>query len=319
MREKVFLAGTDDVKYIMESLEKELKEMSYDPIWFHRKFNVDSKDTMKTCLDNVKTSDRLILVLDKKCGLPYRDAPRSITEEEFLTAYKDNKPILIFLNQETYAHSKIYRKRIKLGDIITEDNKNEYGFKADIELFDFIDGIQHLERDGKLDIRWRELYDSIKDIVDQIKLKWVVPTKNMDIDFQEYNFIESKKFQKPHHSDQQKWQEFYNRMANTDPKHLGIDIQYLHNNKIYESDFEKVLKMNVGANDKYLKIYSNQEWYFSFINRRMGGDYYEIFVRNENTQQTYDFFNPSVNEVILKEWIDYIVEYCAIAGIKIKR
>lgn len=120
-------------------------------------------------------------------------------------------------------------------------------------------------------------------------------------------------------NDQQKWQEFYNRMANTDPKHLGIDIQYLLNNKIYESDFEKVLKMNVGANDKYLKIYSNQEWYFSFINRRMGGDYYEIFVSNENTHQTYDFFNPSVNEVILKEWIDYIVEYCAIAGIKIKR
>ena len=118
-KDRVFLAGTDDVKYIMESLEKELEEMGYDPIWFHRKFKVDSKDTMKTCLDNVKTSDRLILVLDKKCGLPYREASRSITEEEFLTAYKDNKPTLIFINQETYAHSKIYRKRIKLGEIIT--------------------------------------------------------------------------------------------------------------------------------------------------------------------------------------------------------
>ncbi len=40
--------------------------------------------------------------------------------------------------------------------------------------------------------------------------------------------------------------------------------------------------MNVGVNDKYLKIYHNQEWYFSFINNRMAGDRYEIFVRNEN-------------------------------------
>jgi len=119
-------------------------------------------------------------------------------------------------------------------------------------------------------------------------------------------------------NDQQKWQEFYNRMANTDLKHLGIDIQYLLNNEIYESDFEKVLKMNVGANYRYLKIYSNQEWYFSFINRRMGGNYYEITVRKENTQQIYDFFNPNINEIILKGWLDYMVEYCKIARIKIK-
>lgn len=119
-------------------------------------------------------------------------------------------------------------------------------------------------------------------------------------------------------NDQHKWQELYNRMANTDLKHLGIDVQYLLNNKIYESDFEKVLKMNVGANRRYLKIYSNQVWYFTFINRRMGGNYYEITVRNENTQQIYDFFNPNINEIILKEWLDYIIEYCTIAKIKIK-
>jgi len=108
-------------------------------------------------------------------------------------------------------------------------------------------------------------------------------------------------------------------MVNTDPKNLGIDIQHLLNKKIRESDFENVLKMNVGVNEKYLKIYHNQEWYFSFINNRMAGDRYEIFVRNENTQQTYDYFTPNINKNILKEWLDYVVEYCANAGLKIEK
>ena len=177
MVDKVFLAGTDDVRYIMESLEKELKQMGYDPIWFHTKFKVVSKDTMETCLDNVRASDRLILVLDKKYGLSSRDTPRSITEEEFITAYEEGKLILIFIQQETNAHSKIYRKLKRQGKIITEKNKNEYGFKADIELFEFINRIQHLEKDRKLDIRWRELFDSINDIVEQINLKWMIHTK----------------------------------------------------------------------------------------------------------------------------------------------
>jgi len=127
------------------------------------------------------------------------------------------------------------------------------------------------------------------------------------------------KTQRNDDKNQKKWQEFYSRIANTDPKHLGIDIQYLLNNKIYESDFEKVLKMNVGANDKYFKIYSNQYWFFSFINNRMGGDRYEIFVKNEKSQLSYDFFKSDVNEIILKQWLDYIIEYCAIAGMKIER
>lgn len=438
MREKVFLAGTDDVKYIMGSLEKELKEMGYDPIWFHKQFKVDSEDTMKSCLDNVSASKRLILVLDKRYGLIYRDAQHSITEEEFLAAYNDNKPILIFIEQETYDHSKIFRKTKNQGTIITDDNKKKYGFKADIELFEFIDRIQHLKKDGKLNIKWIEKFNLIEDIVEQIKLKWGVRNKNIEDDLQKYNLIESRKFQKfldiliekdkdnigtdlnnilnniigiqkfrtimgfypsidatvfnnnkwqlflcfldsgyiaeitnlisgevynlfkpeenvnvlnefleytksqlkknkliilnqendlfgrnifhkSKNGDRGKWQKFYNRMANTDPKHLGIDIQYILNNMIFESDFEKVLKMNVGAKNKYFKIYSNPEWFFSFLNRRMGGDHYEIFVRCENTQQTYDFFHPEINNNILKEWLSYIVEYCTTEGIKIQK
>jgi len=129
--------------------------------------------------------------------------------------------------------------------------------------------------------------------------------------------IKQSSLEKPHR-DQEKWQGFYDRMKNTDPKHLGIDIQHLLNNKIRESDFENVLKMNVGARRKYLKIYYNQEWHFSFTNNRMGGDHYEIFVRDEITQRTYDFFGPSKNKDVLKKWLEHILKYCIDATIIIK-
>jgi len=179
MREKVYLAGTDDVIYIMESLEKELGELGYDVIWFHKRFPINGSDTMDNCLKNVKKSSRFILVLNKRYGLPSRNRKVSITEEEFLTAYNNEKFILIFIHQETEAHSKIYRRLKKQGINITENNKNEYGFKADIELFEFFDRIQHMEKEGKLDIKWRELFSSIRDIVKQIKLKWGTDAKNI--------------------------------------------------------------------------------------------------------------------------------------------
>jgi hypothetical protein len=150
-KKKVFLAGSDDVKYIMESLEKELKEMGYDPIWFHKKFKVEAKDTMETCLNNVRNSDKLILILFNRYGLPFREGGISITEQEFITAKEINKPILIFINKETYDHSKIYRKSKKQGISITEKNKNQYGFKADIGIYELIDRIQHMTKEEKLD------------------------------------------------------------------------------------------------------------------------------------------------------------------------
>ncbi len=117
--------------------------------------------------------------------------------------------------------------------------------------------------------------------------------------------------------DQQKWQKFYNRMANKDTKYLGIDIQNLLNSKIYESDFENVLKMNIGAKRRYIIIYNNKEWQFSFINLRGATEKYEIFVRNETTGQKYDYFQPDINQNVLNEWLDYILESCTKAGLKI--
>ncbi|KKN38076.1 hypothetical protein LCGC14_0756960 [marine sediment metagenome] len=107
-------------------------------------------------------------------------------------------------------------------------------------------------------------------------------------------------------------------MVNTIQKHLGIDIQNLLNRKIQVYDFEEVLKMNIGSGHKYYKIYHNEDWFFSFLNNRMGGNHYEIFVRDEDTHLTYDFFKPNLEKDTLKKWLNYIVECCANEGITVK-
>jgi len=172
MKEKVFLAGTDDVKWVLEKLYDALKDLDYEPLWFHKKFQVNTEDTMKECLNNVENSNKFILVLNKRYGLPYRKFPHSITEEEFLTAFRKNIPILIFITAQTFEHSKIYQKRKKKKKKVTNKHLKEWGLKADKHLFEFIDRIQHMEENGKKKVIWIEPFNFVDDIIEQIKFKW---------------------------------------------------------------------------------------------------------------------------------------------------
>ena len=183
MKEKVFLAGTDDVKLVLENLNDVLIELGYESIWFHKKFQINTDDTMKECLNNVENSDRFILVLDKRYGLPYRDFAHSITEEEFLTAYRKNLPILIFITIPTFEQSKIYHKLKRKKTKVTNKHLKELGLKADKKLFEFIDRIQHMEKNGKKKVTWIEPFNYIDEIIEQIKFKWGQDSK---LDFEQF-------------------------------------------------------------------------------------------------------------------------------------
>ena len=174
---KIFLAGTDDVKFILENLEEKLRLTDYEPIWFHKKFDVLNENAMEECLINVKNCDRLILVLKERYGLPYKNKEKyadgsyksSITEEEFMTAFKAEKPILVFLYRDSYVQSGIYHKN-KMGDVaVTKEQFERLKLKGQIGLFEFIERMQHLEKDGKKNIRWIEPFVSTRDIIEQIK------------------------------------------------------------------------------------------------------------------------------------------------------
>ena len=50
------------VKWVLEKTYDVLKDLGYEPLWFHKKFQVNTEDTMQECLNNVQISDRFILV-----------------------------------------------------------------------------------------------------------------------------------------------------------------------------------------------------------------------------------------------------------------
>ena len=177
----IFLAGTDDVRYVIENVEEKLVKMGLEPYWYHRHFEVLNKDTMKTCLDNVKKCDRFILILNQRSGLPYESNEKypdgsykfTITREEFNTANNAKKPILIFINHEIYVQSKIYHKeKIKKNRNLTKEEFDNLNLKGDIGLFEFIEDLQHLKRNGEKEIKWIEPYNYSRDIIEQIQLKW---------------------------------------------------------------------------------------------------------------------------------------------------
>ncbi len=72
----------------------------------------------------------------------------------------------------TYAQSKIFHNLIIQKKKVSEEKLRNLGLKADLELYEFIERIQHMKIDGIYRIPWIIPYDNLKDITRQIKYKW---------------------------------------------------------------------------------------------------------------------------------------------------
>ena len=89
-----------------------------------------------------------------------------------MTAFKAETPILVFLYRDTYVQSGIYHKN-KIGEAaLTNEQFERLKLKGQIGLYEFIERLQHLEKDGKKDIRWIETFVYTGDIVEQIEFNW---------------------------------------------------------------------------------------------------------------------------------------------------
>lgn len=81
------------------------------------------------------------------------------------------KTILVFLFRDTYVQSGIYHKN-KIGEAtLTNEQFERLKLKGQIGLYEFIERMQHLEKDGKKNIRWIETFVYAGDIIEQIEFK----------------------------------------------------------------------------------------------------------------------------------------------------
>ena len=89
-----------------------------------------------------------------------------------MTAHRENIPILIFIYRNTFTQAGMYHKHRKYDEGYLEENFSNLGYKAQMGLYEFIERLQHLKKEGKRKIRWIENYSYAEEILNQVKLKW---------------------------------------------------------------------------------------------------------------------------------------------------
>jgi hypothetical protein len=100
---KIFLSSTaKDLSDIRNRTTNYLRYKYFDVIRYEDNFIKNAnQNAQKICIDNVKTADFFILILDKVYGSSYKeDNSISITEAEFLEAKKQNIPFIFFIKKQ---------------------------------------------------------------------------------------------------------------------------------------------------------------------------------------------------------------------------
>lgn len=116
-RPSVFLSsavyGSEDLRSTLIDFFRNKK--GYLPIYFGDRCSGDltgQPGIVEQCLNGVRTSNALVLIVDKRYGEPNQEDEDgisvSITESEFLEASKNKLPIYIFCREEVWIAHKIW-------------------------------------------------------------------------------------------------------------------------------------------------------------------------------------------------------------------
>ncbi len=139
-----FLSGTSKVTHVFERVSEKLKKNGYKISWYLDEFRAMSNNVLDDCFQNLKKSDRVIIVIGKDYGSEYYDTGHSITEEEWRQALKQENRLLIFVEGDVFEEYKRLDKIIepeydlRIHKFIQEtlENRKNWVFK-----FDYIDDI----------------------------------------------------------------------------------------------------------------------------------------------------------------------------------
>lgn len=180
-QETVFLCGTDKAQDIFDMLYKRLKDMGFRPYWFRKPdFPHLINDAMENCLEVARQSDRMIIIIDEKAGLSYGNTGKTISEAEFDTCSKKGIPILAFVRDNVWYHSKIYHRHLKKQGKITEKYFDKLMLDGDQNVHNFIEHLQHNTVNGKKQIPWIDHFALPESILIAVQEKWILSRERQE-------------------------------------------------------------------------------------------------------------------------------------------
>ena len=160
---KIFICSTcHDLKDLRAELKDALKKWGYEPILseFSGEFSVEvGVDSHTACVEAVKKSDMLILIVGKRYGGRVPDNDISITELEYNTATENGIHRINFCSKEIWNLVQVWKEN--------QDMKFPKDFKDGHEIMKFLDRIRKVE-EGKTD-NWIHLFETSVDIKEILK------------------------------------------------------------------------------------------------------------------------------------------------------
>lgn len=140
---RVFISSTCyDLKHIRENLKFFVKTIGYEPVLSDEGdvFYSPYSHTHESCLKEVETCQLFILIIGGRYGGNFKDSDKSITNNEYKEAVKQNIPIFTLVETGVYSDHNVYNKNKKDKPDIYKDIS--YPNIDDIKIFDFIDEVR---------------------------------------------------------------------------------------------------------------------------------------------------------------------------------
>lgn len=170
---RIFISSTYyDLRYVREALKNFINLYDFESILneFGRVTYKHNYSLDKSCFDEVKNSDMLILIVGGRYGssitqngkinYSFYDEYTSITSEEFRTAYANNIPIYIFIESNVESEYYTYTKNL-------ENNTISYAHVDSVNILKFIYDLKNEFSNNVI-----FTFHNIADITDILRSQW---------------------------------------------------------------------------------------------------------------------------------------------------
>jgi hypothetical protein len=172
---RIFISSTYyDLKHVRASLESFVSDMGYESVLFESGdiYFDPAKELDESCNKEIKSCHMLILIIGGRYGSPESSTQlkqnksqeqyafyNSITKNEYLTAVRDNKPVMVFVDSGVFYEYQTYKKN--------KDNTTiKYAHVDNVSIFNLLDEIINSSS------HFVKTFEKIRDITTWLKEQW---------------------------------------------------------------------------------------------------------------------------------------------------